>query len=240
MKKLWIGCLVGMCFACNKAEHDKSAATAPAAEQAAPSEAAPKADDSSTKEAKAIASLKSDPAGKLKAYLVYHQGWLDMLKGVGKNGEEFKAKEKAGQLEGVTGAARTAAMIHSAGTDVKNALDKAKADSGLSDDEITALNELTTSAQMREQMKQGFAQATSAEGKAQMAKLEEFAKSAPADQREEVQKQIEEFKETQVKLQEAVNMTEMRAKYGDAVVDAALAVVPQLNEQMKKYQATTK
>ncbi|HKP64055.1 MAG TPA: hypothetical protein VJV78_45280 [Polyangiales bacterium] len=245
MKKLWIGCLVGMCFACNKVEHDKSAASAPPApsapaEQAAPSEAAPKADDPAVKEAKAIASLKSDPAGKLKAYVGYNQRWLDMLKRFGEHSEEYKAKEKAGQHEGVTGFARTALELHGLGTEAKTAMDNAKAESGLSDEELTALKELTIQAQMQEQMQKGLEQATSAESKEQVAKLEQFAKTAPADQREQMNKQLEEIKQAQVQMRDMANMKEMRAKYGDAVVDATLAVVPQLNAQMKQYQATAK
>jgi hypothetical protein len=240
--KLWTGCLVGICIACSKANNDKPAANAPSAplQQAAPAEAAPNSDKPMNTEAMAIASIKANPSAKVKAYVAYHQRWLDMLKQFGEQSKEYKEKEKSGQFEGVTGAVRTAVTINSLGTEAKTALDKAQAESGLSDQELSDMAELMGNAQMRDQLQKELGQANSAKVAEQIAKLEQMVQSAPAEAREEMKQQVEEIKQNQIKMQDMVSLKEMRDKYGDAVVEAMLAVVPQLNAQMKQYSADTK
>jgi hypothetical protein len=234
--KRWTGCLLVLCLGCSKSDAEKSAPSAPAA----PTQAQASTDESGDQEAKAIASLRSDPGGKVKAYLVWHQHYLDMLQQIGERGKAYEAQEKAGKSEGFAGTARGLAAIHAAGKDVQDRLDKAKAESGLSGAELNALNELMANAQMREQMQKGAADMKGANADEQIAKFEQLVASAPAEAQEEMKKQIAEMKEAQVKLQESIALKEMRAKYGDPVVEAMLSTLPALNAQLKKYQAATK
>jgi hypothetical protein len=232
--KLWVLCLMVFCLACSKSETDKSAATAPSA----PAQPTAPADDKPEElEAKAIAALKAEPVAKVKAYVVYHQHYLDVLKQYGTRSKEYQAKEKSGQYQGTTGAARNILQLSSMGKEVKDAMDKAQAESRLSDKELSALGELMASAQMQEHMQKEVAVVSSAKTAAQIAKYEQIIQSAPAEMREQMKKQLEEMKQAQVAVQDAANMKDMRAKYGDAAVDAMLAAVPELNAQLKQYSA---
>lgn len=238
--KPWVGSLLVLCLACSKGGSEKSAPPA-AAEQAAtaqPPPSTPPASDNS--EAKAIKSLQSDPAGKVKAYVVFQQRWLDVLKKFGVRGEEYKAKQKSGQFAGVTGMGRDLVELHSMGKDVKDALDKAKAESGLSEQELSALGELMANAQMQEQMQKGIAEMNAANPAAQFAKMEQAIATAPVEMREDLKKQLDDMKQAQVAVQEAASLKDMRAKYGDPVVEAMLSAVPALNAQLKQFQATSK
>jgi hypothetical protein len=240
--KLQIGCAMLLCLACGKGDSQKSATSAPA-EQAAPAEPAATPNKPSEPEPdpelKAIASLKADPVGKVKAYVVYHQHYLDVLKQAGSRSKEFKEKEKSGQFEGVTGAARVALQLNSLGSEAKAAFDKALAESGLSDPELTVLGGLMGHVQMKQQMQKGAAEVNPAKTAEQMAKYEQLIQSAPPEQREAMKKQVEEIKQAQVAMQEAVSLKDERAKFGDATVDAMLAALPELNAQLKQYAAAT-
>jgi hypothetical protein len=71
----------------------------------------------------------------------------------------------------------------------------------------------------------------------QIAELEKAAASAPAEVRDELQKQVAELKQAQAAAIESADMTDMRAKYGDPLVEAARAVAPELAAQTKHLQA---
>jgi hypothetical protein len=225
-----------LCLGCGKSDAEKSVPSVPAA----PTQAQANTDESGDPDAKAIAALRSDPGSKVRAFVVWHQHYLDMLQQVGERGKAYQAQEKAGKSEGLVGTARGLAAIHAAGKDVQDRLDKAKAETGLSDSELTALNGLMANAQMREQMLQGATDMNSANATERIAKFEQLVASAPAEAQEEMKQQIADMKQAQVTMQESIALKDVRAKYGDPVVEAMLSALPTLNAQLKKFQAATR
>jgi hypothetical protein len=209
--------------------------------EAAPTKPAPSAESPSDAEAQAIAAIKSNPESKVKAFVVYHQRWLDLLRQHGKRAQDYQQKEQAKSHEGVMGAAGALLELNEMGTEAKAAIDKAKAETGLSDQEIGALGELFANAQAQETMQKGVEQLKQTDREAQRAQIAKAIESAPPEVRAELKRQVAEqqaqLEQTQAEMVDAASMKEMRAKYGDAAVDAMLAVTPTLKAQLLKFQS---
>ena len=93
---------------------------------------------------------------------------------------------------------------------------------------------------MRERMLKSVDEMNKTNVTEQIAKFEKLVASAPAEAQEEMKKQIEQMKASRVAADDMVALKELRAKYGDPVVEAMLAAVPTLNAQDQAFRAATK
>jgi hypothetical protein len=140
-----------------------------------------------------------DPS-KAKAFLTFQEKLIPLLQSSGKDGDGLDESLQKGELE---------------------ALDKVRAELGLSQYEVTSLSEIEAAL---------FARGSGEAMVAQIAELEKSLDGLPAEQRGEAEKALREMREMKANI---VDVKEARAKYGDAIVDAMLALEPELRSQFR-------
>lgn len=214
-----------VCAACNKKSDD----VPPAA--AAPSEPAPAAAQPAAAEpAPAEDEDKPMDASKAKAFVAYQAKLVEFMNGAQKMIDEAQKKQQAGQYQGVTGTVRGYSDLQKfAGEGEK--LDAVRKQVGLTEDEVSALTDIETHLLVR-----------SADGVATQFKdkIEEATKALaamPADQRPAAEQSLNELKKAQSEFME---LKEEREKYGNAIVDAMIAVEADLKAQTKDLQNAQK
>jgi hypothetical protein len=199
--------LLLMGVSCGDAQDESSESSDGAADVASPAESDVADADASS----AGPSLTLDPS-KAKAFVSYQDKMRPFLEKLKADGTELQTRSDKGDYEGVVGGVRAMNDWSSKiGTHVQE-IDKLRDELGLTEEEVTALSEIELGI---------FARASGTALQEQAAELEKSLASLPAEQRSEIEQGLEE-------LRALVNMTEVRAKYGDAIVDAMLALEPEL------------
>jgi hypothetical protein len=188
------------------------------------------ADESSSAEpVEPVANLATEPAGaldaegdespgapldasKAKAFVTYQEQLIPFLK------ELQKVSAKDGQLDvAVQGASDLAGRF---GENVEE-LDSARRAAGLSDADVSALMEIEAGVLSR------------AAGAGITVQIDELEKSLPTlapALRPDAQRSLDEMKAMRDGF---LNLTELRARYGDAIVDAMIELQPELSRQLE-------
>jgi hypothetical protein len=223
---VWVLFLLA-CVACNKKSEDMPPAAA------APSEPAPVAAQPAAAEpAAAPAEDENKPmdASKAKAFVAYQAKLVEIMKGAQKIIDEAGKKQQAGQYQGVTGTVRGYNDLQKfAGQGEK--LEAARKAAGLTEDEVTALGEIETHVLVRN------ADGVATQFKDKIDETTKAIAAMPADQRPAAEQSLAELKKAQAEFME---LKEEREKYGNAIVDAMIAVEPELKAQNKDMQTPSK
>ncbi len=155
------------------------------------------------------AGMAIDPA-KARVFLTFQAKMLEVAQKMYARGAELEAHVQTGRYDGKDGVG-----------DAAQQLDELREELGLSESDVSSLSEIAAGVLAR-----GAGTALSA----QVAELEKSLDALPPEQRGEAENALRELREMKGSI---VDMKDARARYGDAIVDAMLALEPELRSQYR-------
>lgn len=219
-----------LCVACNSKSSQPEAASAPPASPAPPPSAAaaePSAPQPAPAEEARPETKPIDPA-KAKSYVAYQNKLIPLQREWIKMSGELNANAKQGKYDGVVGTAQGYQDMKNKGVPLAEKFEKIRKEAGITEDELSALSEIS-----------GILYARNDELKnrldTQAAEMEKAIAGLPESEREEATKALTEVKDMRTKIFE---LKEVRAKFGNGIVDAMIAqeaVLKRQNEELRTF-----
>ena len=218
-RSIWL--LLSVCLGCHGASEAAATETKPDSPPGA-AEPKPEAADQPASDA----PIKLDPA-KVQAFIAYKAKDTEIQLQAFKTLQEINKKVDANKEHGV---AAGMAMLNDhveGGKQLEASQAAARKETGLSEAEVKALSQVAGAVMVRNSP-------SNKQLVDQLPTMEKQLDKMPAEMRAEYEKSIREIK---AQVATTMAMKEERDKYGDAVVDAMLAVGPQLEAEQKRLFA---